>query len=165
MHPRTLKTLEAHWPDWRPFLEDQNINATPPMGYVDLLRAAHNAPLVLTDSGGVQKEAFSLGTPCAVLRDTTEWVEQVERGQSALVETPADLAEVASAMLRRGRSTPDDLYGDGKLHVPFWSAWKPFPHRHEWGLEIKVCWCCDVVCFEQATSCDGGLANAVWPDH
>ena len=127
MHPRTLRTLEAHWPDWRPFLEDQNINATPPMGYVDLLKVAHNAPLVLTDSGGVQKEAFSLGTPCAVLRDTTEWVEQVERGQSALVETPSDLAEVASAMLRRGRSTPDDLYGDGQAARSILECLEAFP--------------------------------------
>ena len=49
------------------------------MGYVDLLRAVHEAPLVLTDSGGVQKRLFSLGTPCVVLRDKTEWVEQVEK--------------------------------------------------------------------------------------
>ena len=113
MHPRTQNTLEAHWPEWRRFLEDQGIRATPPMGYIELLKAAYNAPLVLTDSGGVQKEAYSLGTPCAVLRDSTEWVEQVERGQSALVETPGDLASVASAMLRQGRTTPDELYGDG----------------------------------------------------
>lgn len=113
MHPRTLKTLEAHWPEWRQSLEGQNILTTRPMGYVDLLKAAHHAPLVLTDSGGVQKEAYSLGTPCAVLRDTTEWVEQVERGQSALVEAPSDVASVASAMLRLGRTMPDGLYGDG----------------------------------------------------
>ena len=113
MHPRTLNTLEGQWPEWRGVLEDQNIDAVPPMGYVDLLKAAHHAPLILTDSGGVQKEAFSLGTPCAVLRDTTEWVEQVELGQSALVESPSELASVASAMLRQGRVAPGDLYGDG----------------------------------------------------
>ena len=135
------------------------------MGYVDLLKVAHNAPLVLTDSGGVQKEAFSWAhhVRCCVTRPngSNKWSRQ-----SALVETPSDLAEVASAMLRRGRSTPDDLYGDGQAARSIWSAWKPFLHRHEWGLEIRGCaGVADVVCFEQATSCDGGLANVVWPDH
>ena len=127
MHPRTLKTLEAHWPEWRRTLEDQNIHATPPMGYVDLLKAAHQAPLVLTDSGGVQKEAFSLGTPCVVLRDTTEWIEQVERGQSALVESPSNVASVASAMLSVGRITPDDLYGDGHAARSILQCLEGFP--------------------------------------
>ena len=97
------------------------------MGYVDLLKAAQHAPLVLTDSGGVQKEAFSLGTPCVVLRDTTEWVEQVERGQSALVESPSNVASVASAMLRLGRTTPDDLYGDGHAARSILQCLEGFP--------------------------------------
>ena len=105
------------------------------MGYVDLLKAAHNAPLVLTDSGGVQKEAFSLGTPCVVLRDTTEWVEQVEKGQSALVESPSDLARSGLRHVAPGRSTPDDLYGDGQQHVPFWIVWKPFLQEDMTGSE------------------------------
>ena len=127
MHPRTLKTLEAQWPEWRQTLEDHNIVATPPMGYVELLKAAHQAPLVMTDSGGVQKEAFSLGTPCVVLRETTEWIEQVERGQSALVETPSNVATVASAMLRVGRTTPDNLYGDGHAARSILQCLEGFP--------------------------------------
>lgn len=114
LHPRTRRTLEDEMPGWRRFLTEHNINAVAPMGYVDLLRAVHEAPLVLTDSGGVQKEAFSLGTPCVVLRDKTEWVEQVEKGQSALVAVPSDLASVASDMLTKGRVTPDGLYGNGR---------------------------------------------------
>ena len=83
------------------------------MGYVALWEAVCDAPLVLTDSGGVQKEAYSLGTRCLVLRDTTEWVEQVERGQSVLVPEPGELSRLADTMLGLGRFDTDDLYGNG----------------------------------------------------
>lgn len=90
------------------------IDATSPMGATDLLRSIHGAPLVLTDSGGVQKECYSLGTRCLVLRDTTEWRDQITRGQSTLVPEPAMLAAAGDAMLSLGRYEVDDLYGQGK---------------------------------------------------
>ena len=71
------------------------------------------AALVLTDSGGVQKEAYSMGIRCLVLRDTTEWVEQVERGHSVLVPEPGELSHLADKMLGLGRFDTDDLYGNG----------------------------------------------------
>ena len=84
---------------------------------MELLEAVCHAPLVLTDSGGVQKEAYSLGTRCVVLRDTTEWVEQVDRGQSQLASGPESVAHVADALLALGRFETDDLYGDGDAAV------------------------------------------------
>ena len=117
VHPRTAKVLDLHWPRWAEDLAKQRIQCKAPMGYVELLEAVCNAPLVLTDSGGVQKEAYSLGTRCAVLRDTTEWVEQVDRGQSQLASGPDKVAHVADALLALGRFETDDLYGDGDAAV------------------------------------------------
>ena len=113
VHPRTAHVLDTHQPTWRETLQGQGIFCTSPMGYVALLEAVCAAPLVLTDSGGVQKEAYSLGTRCAVLRNTTEWVEQVERGHSVLVPEPEDLEGLADHMLSLGRFDTDDLYGSG----------------------------------------------------
>ena len=113
VHPRTAHVLDTHQPAWREALREKHIFCTSPMGYVALLEAVCAAPLVLTDSGGVQKEAYSLGTRCAVLRNTTEWVEQVERGHSVLVSEPEDLEGLADHMLRLGRFDTDDLYGNG----------------------------------------------------
>jgi UDP-GlcNAc3NAcA epimerase len=75
MHPRTSKLLPAKFPDW---VAHPRLHLIGPVGYFDMLRLVRYARMTLTDSGGVQKEAFFLGCPCITLREETEWVETIQ---------------------------------------------------------------------------------------
>ena len=83
----------------------------PPLGYLDFLKLARHARAVLTDSGGVQKEAYLLGVPCVTLRDTTEWVETVEAGWNVLVDLDREAA--LAALERPLPAERPELYGGG----------------------------------------------------
>jgi UDP-N-acetylglucosamine 2-epimerase len=111
LHPRTAARLEEA--GLRGRLEQaRNVLLTPPLGYLDFTKLAAHARAVLTDSGGVQKEAFLLGVPCVTLRDTTEWVETVDAGWNVLVDLERD---AALAALERPLPSGDrpQLYGGG----------------------------------------------------
>jgi UDP-N-acetylglucosamine 2-epimerase len=107
VHPRTRGRLEGAG------LTDRldGIRLVTPLGYLDFLELARHARAVLTDSGGVQKEAYLLGVPCVTLRDTTEWVETVEAGWNVLVDLDRDAA--LAALERRPPMERPDLFGGG----------------------------------------------------
>lgn len=89
MHPRTKERLKDFG-----FLNKlknlDNVLITPPLNYIDFIKLAKNAVKIITDSGGVQKEAYVLGIPCITLRDTTECVETVEEGWNLLVDSDSE---------------------------------------------------------------------------
>jgi len=78
VHPRTRKLMESYQPP-------THVQLIEPLGYLDMVRLEQAARLILTDLGGIQKEACWLGVPCITLRDETEWVETVEAGWNILV--------------------------------------------------------------------------------
>jgi UDP-N-acetylglucosamine 2-epimerase len=112
VHPRTRARLEAAGLLAR-LRTRPALTLTPPLGYLDFLLLLRHAHAVLTDSGGVQKEAYLLAVPCLTLRETTEWVETVELGWNRLVGLDRERVLVALARLER-RARHPDLYGGGR---------------------------------------------------
>ena len=109
VHPRTEKYLKQYglWDELC-----QHVKVILPVGYLDMLKLMANSKKILTDSGGVQKEAYMLGVPCVTLRENTEWVETVEDGWNVLVG--ADYEKIADAILEfEGAGERGDVFGRG----------------------------------------------------
>lgn len=107
-HPRTRSALEAEGIDLAP-----NVEVRSPMGYLPFASAASQARVILTDSGGLQKEAYWYRVPCVTLRPSTEWVDTVAQGANVLVDDDPDAIVAAVAAARFPDGSPP-LYGDGR---------------------------------------------------
>jgi UDP-GlcNAc3NAcA epimerase len=124
MHPRTREALaRIGW-------TFKNVHVSPPVGYLEMLSLESRAEIVVTDSGGVQKEAFFLGKPCVTLRDRTEWVELVELGWNVVIPvlTRKALADSIRSAVRGRRTAPPKVYGDGSATsaiAAILSSWAP----------------------------------------
>lgn len=109
LHPRTRKVLEDR--NWDTCLAD--VKVLPPVSFLDMIRLEQRASVILTDSGGVQKEAFFYGVPCVTMRDETEWVETTRMGWNTLVGANRD-AIVQSVLHAKTPSPSEEKpYGSG----------------------------------------------------
>ena len=112
VHPRTRAALAA-----RGTALPAGVRAVDPVGYLDMILLETKARAIVTDSGGVQKEAFMYGVPCLTLRDETEWVETLEGGANVLVGAdPRRLTDAFDRLPAAGalRADPARHYGDGR---------------------------------------------------
>lgn len=108
LHPRTRKLIEQQSIELK-------VNAIAPVGYFEMLWLLDHASLVLTDSGGVQKEAFFFGKTCVTMRDQTEWVELIEMGANTLVGADSQkILHATASNLNRTVSDTEKLYGGGQ---------------------------------------------------
>jgi UDP-GlcNAc3NAcA epimerase len=117
LHPRTRKSLEqTAGESFVSRLKDsQRIRIIDPLGFLDMIRLEQKATLIVTDSGGVQKEAYFFRKPCVVLREETEWVELVETGAAKLAGADkAELTTAVSGFLQHPPTAFPELFGDGK---------------------------------------------------
>jgi UDP-GlcNAc3NAcA epimerase len=113
LHPRTRRRLEEFG---LAAAVPSNVQLVEPLGYLANLAAVRHASLVITDSGGVQREAYWLGRPCITLRTETEWTETVQCGANRLVppaRAALDLAGAVDAAMAGPLSWPGDAYGSG----------------------------------------------------
>jgi len=107
-HPRTRKMISEF-----SLSAGADVSVIEPLGYFDLLILEENADCILTDSGGMQKEAYILGVRCITLREETEWVETVSAGWNKLVGVDVQVIREAFEHWRPSGERPP-LYGDGK---------------------------------------------------
>lgn len=110
IHPRTRGKLEALGLK----LENPQIKTISPVGFLDMLQLEVNAKKIVTDSGGVQKEAFFAQVPCITLRDETEWVETVQLGANCIVGADEEKILQAISQFTVDFSSLPAVYGDGQ---------------------------------------------------
>ncbi|MCD2502377.1 UDP-N-acetylglucosamine 2-epimerase (non-hydrolyzing) [Clostridium sp. NSJ-145] len=107
LHPRTKKFIEDYGLNF-----NDNIKVIEPIGYLEMLMLESNSKKIVTDSGGVQKEAYFMGKPCITMRDETEWVETVKLGWNKIVGT--DKNEIINSIKTFNPTTKQEkIFGDG----------------------------------------------------
>jgi UDP-GlcNAc3NAcA epimerase len=125
IHPRTKERLKENGIS----LNGSNIRTIDPVGYIDMLALLRDAKMVITDSGGLQKEAFWSKTPCITIRDRTEWVETVNLGVNFITDVDSDKISQAVTQIQENYETikskfNTNPYGDGKASAKIVSIFK-----------------------------------------
>lgn len=107
LHPRTQKVINS-------LGLKLNVILLEPVGYLEMIWLLKHCDLVLSDSGGVQKEAFFFRKPCVTMRDQTEWVELIENGVNVLAGADTEkIIHLTQVMLGKIITDPHQLYGGG----------------------------------------------------
>lgn len=117
LHPRTRRAMNMHLePEFLQRIEEKTqIKIIPPVSFMNMIAFQQNCDLVITDSGGLQKEAYFFEKPCVILRPETEWVEIVEQGAAVLVDADKDrIVDGVVSMMNQKELKFPLLYGDGK---------------------------------------------------
>ena len=116
LHPRTKDKMTSNLDNslLLEITQNRNIKIIQPLGFLDIISLEKNARLIITDSGGLQKEAFFFQKPCVILREQTEWIEIIENG-NALIAGANELKIISSVetLFKRTDFTYPNLYGDG----------------------------------------------------
>lgn len=114
-HPRTIKFLKGYGLD-KLIKNAENIKLVEPIGFMEMIVLEQNAKMILTDSGGVQKEAYLEKIPCITLRKETEWIETVQSGWNQLADTNVNKIIKLAKNFPKPKKHPDFL-GDGKAYL------------------------------------------------
>ena len=116
LHPRTKEKLNSHLDEnlLTELNQNKNFKIIPPIGFLDIISLEKNARLIITDSGGLQKEAFFFQKPCIILRDQTEWIEIVENGNAMIAGADEQkIGKCFEQLMKKTNFTYPNLYGDG----------------------------------------------------
>ena len=120
LHPRTSKLLEKNL-DAAVFSRlnsNSRMKIIEPVSFLDMIQLEQHSRMIVTDSGGVQKEAFFLQKPCVILRPQTEWVELVEHGSSMIADADySKIIDAANTLLNKTDFTYPQIFGDGKASI------------------------------------------------
>ena len=123
LHPRTAKLLETNLEkDVYTQLRQSGIRIIPPVSFLEMTALEQHARMVLTDSGGVQKEAFFFARPCVIMRPETEWIEIVEQGAGLIADADTDRIVNAYNLLKNRKLNIKPVFGDGRAST--WIAKK-----------------------------------------
>lgn len=117
LHPRTRNKMEINLSDaLRERIENSElVKIIPPAGFLDIIKLEKGSRLIMTDSGGLQKESFFFQKPCVILRPQTEWIEIVNNGNAILADYQYDrILEATETLLNKTDFSYPPFYGDGK---------------------------------------------------
>ena len=120
LHPRTKKLLDINLSAdiYNELIKNEKIHIIPPASFLEMIRLEKNADLVITDSGGVQKEAFFFKKPCIIIRSETEWKEIVECGAAVIADANEDrIIDAYYQFNKKENQEYPEYFGDGKAAV------------------------------------------------